>query len=271
MNFKILIMAAALLVSQSFAIIGIGAHWAPNYGTELTMVKKKTIRNVSSTIDGQEIELGSIDFSHEGFTDMQGFGFKIWMDILPIIDIEATFNIQFATYNATLYYNDPFGGCTVQPLEVELAGTPFAKATPKYVGMNGDFSVVYPITFIPIFRPYIGGGVTMFLNSFVLDEDFISSFLDSASDRFLADGVDGMTEAEARAKTQELADILADTVKEKGLTTSVGGHILVGTRGKLPIIPIATYANFKYYFGGKFHDSIKQGQVAVEIGGGIAL
>ena len=36
MNYKVLVAAAALLASQSFAIIGIGAHYAPGLGTKMS-------------------------------------------------------------------------------------------------------------------------------------------------------------------------------------------------------------------------------------------
>ena len=58
---------------------------------------------------------------------------------------------------------------------------------------------------------------------------------------------------------------------DEGLNTSIGGHILIGTRAKLPIIPIAAYANFKYYFGGDYPEEIDPGHMAAEVGVGFAL
>ena len=101
------------------------------------------------------------------------------------------------------------------PMEIELGGTPFAKATPKYIAMNADISVTYPFS-IPLFpiRPY---------------------------------------------------------VKDEGLTKSIGIHLLAGVRFKLPIIPIAAYANVKCYLGGDYDDDIDAGHFAFELGGGFAL
>ena len=47
--------------------------------------------------------------------------------------------------------------------------------------------------------------------------------------------------------------------------------MLVGTRAKLPIIPIAIYTNFKYYFGGDYPKEIDAGNMTLEVGGGFAL
>ena len=57
----------------------------------------------------------------------------------------------------------------------------------------------------------------------------------------------------------------------EGLNTSIGGHILVGLRAKLPIIPIAAYGNFKYYIGGDYPSEIDAGNMTVEVGVGLAI
>lgn len=58
---------------------------------------------------------------------------------------------------------------------------------------------------------------------------------------------------------------------DEGLNTSIGGHILVGLRAKLPIIPIAAYTNFKYYIGGDYPSEIDAGNMALELGIGLAI
>ena len=221
MNFKIIFAAAALLATQSFAIAGIGAHYTPAVGTSLNEAKRSEI------FKGQD----KLQFSHGNFDYIQGFGFKAWVDLLPFIDIEGTFNIQFASYNASLWAMRDDGTFKEIPMEIELGGTPFAKATPKYIAMNADISVTYPFS-IPLFpiRPYVGGGLTMHWNTFVLNKAFV-----------------------------------ANVIK------SIGIHLLAGVRFKLPIIPIAAYANVKCYLGGDYDDDIDAGHFAFELGGGFAL
>ena len=168
MNFKIIFAAAALLATQSFAIAGIGAHYTPAVGTSLNEAKKSEI------FKGQD----KLQFSHGNFDYIQGFGFKAWVDLLPFIDIEGTFNIQFASYNASLWAMRDDGTFKEIPMEIELGGTPFAKATPKYIAMNADISVTYPFS-IPLFpiRPYVGGGLTMHWNTFVLNKAFVANVI----------------------------------------------------------------------------------------------
>lgn len=260
MNFKIIAAAAALLATQSFAIIGIGAHYAPGFGTSMKAGPKAPVTQDAS-----------ISFSHEGFDEMmQGFGFKLWIDLLPIIDIEGTFNIQFGSYDASLYVKDPNGTENVIPLEIELGGTPFAKANPKYVAMNGDLSITYPITSLPVIRPYIGGGLTVFANSFVLNQAYVSSLVDDPALKDVIANA-GTDPAQLQAAGEALKQRVQEKAAKESIKTSIGGHALVGFRLKLPIIPIAAYCNFKYYFGGDYPTEIDPGHMTLEVGGGLAI
>ena len=275
MNFKIIAAAAALLATQSFAIIGVGAHYAPGFGTKMKAGPKDKVAN-------------DIQFSHEGFDGtMQGFGFKLWIDLLPIIDIEGTFNIQFGSYDASLYVMNPGSGVENEiPLEIELGGTPFGKANPKFVAMNGDLSITYPITSLPIIRPYIGGGLTVFANSFVLNQAYVAALVDDPAITQAIQEVAGMeggdlnslTDEQKQALQQKLSDLgealkakVQDKAMKESVKTSIGGHALVGFRLKLPIIPIAAYCNFKYYFGGDYPTEIDPGHMTLEVGGGLAI
>ncbi len=286
MNFKVLLAAGALLATQSFAIIGVGAHYAPGFGTKMTGLGADKVANRVSVSDGGEVQLW-----HGGFDEMmQGFGFKVWVDILPIIDVEATFNIQFGSYDATLFVvKDPMAIVSGDipsdaykqiDLEIELGGTPFGKANPKFVAMTGDLSITYPITFIPIIRPYIGGGLTYYMNTFILNQAFtkkvVGDTYKNMVNEVLSDPLALVTNPDASTDisnrmSDAMVESLQDAALEEGLKTSIGGHVLVGVRAKLPIIPIAAYANFKYYFGGDFPEEIDPGHMTAEVGVGFAL
>ena len=254
MNFKLIFAAAALLATQSFAIAGIGAHYTPAVGTTLKEAQRAEIKGTN----------GKIGFSHGSFDYIQGFGFKAWVDILPFVDIEATFNIQFASYNAALWVGEGEDARKI-PLEIELGGTPFAKATPKYIAMNADLSVTKPFS-IPLFpiRPYVGGGLTIHWNTFVLNKAFVEGVFDKAF-------ADGSYPADENELVNALKSKVVDYAKDEGLNKSIGIHLLAGVRFKLPIIPIAAYANVKCYLGGDYDSDIDAGNFAFEIGGGFAL
>lgn len=146
--------------------------------------------------------------------------------------------------------------------------------------MNGDLSITYPITSLPIIRPYIGGGLTVFANSFVLNQAYVSSLVNdqAIADMITAAAQGGATQEELQQqqeKLQNAGEALKKRVQEKAakesINTSIGGHALVGFRLKLPIIPIAAYCNFKYYFGGDYPTEIDPGHMTLEVGGGLAI
>lgn len=262
MNFKVLAIAASVCVSQSFAIFGLGVHYAPNFGTSLDKTSPATVL----TLESNGIETGHVDYAHGSFSGMQGLGLKFWLDVLPFIDIEATYNVQWGSYNADLYVYDAENSLVKkQAIELKFDGVPFGKSTPKFVAMNGDLSITYPITSIPVIRPYIGGGLTYYLSTPVMSEEFVEKFMATGGDALLSS--ETLTSEEAKV----LADKLSSQLQDEGLNTSIGGHIILGVRAKLPVIPIAFYVNGKYYFGGDFDDEIEFARIALEAGIGLAI
>jgi hypothetical protein len=262
MNFKVLAIAASVCVSQSFAIFGLGVNYAPNFGTSLDKTSPATVL----TLESNGIETGHVDYAHSSFSGMQGLGLKFWIDVIPFIDIEATYNVQWASYDATLYVYDA-GNSLVkeQSIELEFNNVPFGKATPKYVAMNGDLSITYPITSIPIIRPYIGGGLTYYLSTPVMSQKFVEKFMANGGEALLSS--ETMTSEDGKV----LAEALSSQLQDEGLNTSIGGHAIIGVRAKFPVIPIAIYVNGKYYFGGNFDDEIEFGHIALEAGIGLAI
>lgn len=264
MNFKLLAAAAALCISPSFAILGIGVHYAPNFGTSLDKTSNEEISGLSAG----DLQLGKVEYRHGSFSGMQGFGLKLWVDILPIIDVEATYNLQWGSYSSTLTVTGLDGKAIERDIELEFDGVPFGKTTPKFVAMNGDLSITYPITSLPIIRPYIGGGITYYLSTPVMSAKFINCYMEVLEGELKEALVTGtMTEAQAK----ELANKLSDKLQDEGLNTNIGGHILLGLRAKLPIIPIAAYVNGKYYFGLDYDDEIDASAFVLEAGIGFAL
>lgn len=263
MNLKLLAAAFALCVSPSFAIIGLGFHYAPNFGTSLDKTKNESIGSFGAG------DLGSsIKYRHGSFSGMQGFGLKLWVDILPIIDVEATYNLAWGSYSSTMTVTGLDGKVVEQDIELEFDGVPFGKTTPKFVAMNGDLSITYPITWLPIIRPYIGGGLTYYLSTPVMSAKFIKGYMDVLSGELRDALVNGKMDA---AQAKELSDKISSKLQDDGLNTNLGGHILLGVRAKLPIIPVAAYVNGKYYFGVDYDDEIDASSFVLEAGVGFAL
>jgi len=256
---KTLAFAAAFALfatTQAFAIVGAGAHYVYNMGATL----KSNSESVTS-IGG----IGDITLDRKEATDLQGIGFKAWIDLLPFVDIEATFNIAATRYTPCLNFNVPVG---VNPDPVCLEYSPdapfnmvFDKASPIYGVASGDLSITYPFDALPIIRPYAGAGISYMMGMPLVDKKFAETVLNGTPD-LIADPT--------AIDQKKISDAFSKALKDSEYTTGIGAHLIVGLRAKLPIIPIAAYANTKYYFGGGLNSKFSQG-VVFELGGGLAI
>lgn len=292
MKIKLFALAATLLASQAFAFIGFGVHYAPSFNTKLAPsngfsdVTPEKIQAINS-----ELLNTKIGYSHEGMDDpmIHGLGFKIWLDSLTIVDFEATLNLQYGSYNAKLrtevtkptmdLMNPKETSIREDDLQIDMSGTPFGMATPKFVTMNGDLSVTYPFltSVITLVRPYVGAGVTVFMNTFVMDAKFIQELVnDEQFQSILAqESLNGAEDA-AKEKAKMVMDKVQEQAKKQALNYTIGGHAILGARIRFPVVPIAMYINGKYYFGEYFSndkhpDEITPGHFAAEAGLGLSF
>jgi len=260
---KILTFAAAFALfasTQAFAIAGFGAHYVMNTGS------LKGSNGVAQDLGA----FGSIKVEQESASTLKGLGFKLWIDILPFIDIEGTFNVAATRYKSFLLIPTPTGE---EKISLEYApeapyNMVFSKASPIFGVANGDLSITYPfeLPVIPI-RPYIGAGFSYFASIPIVNASFTKKMLDSSPE--LVEALTGAQDpAAASQAASEIGSILAETLKDESYTTGMGGHIIAGVRAQ--VLVLAIYANGKYYFGGNTNSQFTQGFV-LEIGGGLAL
>ena len=235
--------------TQAFAIAGVGAHYVMNTGS------LKADRKDITT------DVGTITVNQEGASGLQGLGFKAWIDFLPFIDIEGTFNVAAVRYKTSLI-TEILG----EKKSIPLSYSPdapynmiFDRADPLYGIFSGDVSITYPFDIIPVICPYIGAGVSYLASIPIVNASFaegiIKNAVKDADTDISLDGLDGK---------------VIDALKNANYKTGIGGHIIAGLRIKPPVIPLAVYANGKYYFGGDVGKQFTQGFV-LEVGGGFAL
>lgn len=243
-------LAATVVASPSFAIFGLGFHYAPGMGT----IDANTA-DLSAQLDDAS-QYASLELINGAGDIAQGGGVKLWIDVIPFIDIEATSNVHFGDYRSDLRLTAD----GADPQNVEINPEFQGLAISKYFQSTTDLTITYPFLDLPVIDFYVGGGMTYFFATPLIDEEFVSGLLET-NPSILQDLEDDPQGA-AKAIAEELVD--------KGLDQSVGGHAILGTRAKLPVIPIAAYANAKYYFGGDFNPAVKQGAV-FEVGMGLAI
>jgi len=261
---KILTLAAAFTLfatSQAFALAGAGAHYILNTGSLSSNTGILKYENNG--------ELYSVTIAQKKNTDLfQGLGFKGWIDFLPLIDIEGTFNIVGARYGTDLILATPTSKTTMP-----MTFTPdapynmiFDKASPMFGMFNADISVTVPMTSLFMIRPYAGVGGTFFGSVPIVDTELLGKVL---SDPQL---VAALTGTEGGDAAKEVGQRLSKALKEESYTAGMGGHIIFGFRIKYPWIfaPPTLYCNGKYYFGGNLPKQFTNGFV-LEAGLGLAL
>ena len=260
---------ALLAAAQSFAIFGLGGHYVMNTGS--LDASSGTVANLDVSS-----ETANVVLDQKKVDGLGGFGVKLWVDALPFVDVEATGNMMWSRYSASLNFQDQTGaalpGMEPVPIELEFDGLPgLGKAKPVFAAISGDLSVTYPFDMIPFVRPYIGGGISYIASTPVMDSAFTQKFLAGEGGKaLLAATTEGASGQMDEAAAQEIGQKLGEALADEGLNTGIGAHAIVGVRVKPPIIPLAIYANSKYYFGGGYDSRFDSGFV-FEIGGGFAI
>lgn len=265
MNFTSKIMLGAMVMaSSSFAIVGFGGHYAPTMGTGFNASQESILDTTGTKVN---LNRGKLD-------NLSGFGVKLWIDALPFVDLEATGNFGFGSYSSDLTISaGNFSDTIPVQAKMDIMGKSSTAKPIAFIG-SGDISVLYPFLKFPpvlnIVKVYAGAGVSYKFNSAILSKDFIkkaaATQLKSLTD---AASTNGNANGNVSTAATDIATAVATGIAKEGLETGIGGHLVLGAKAKLPVIPIAAYANYKYYMGG-VKSPMDAGSV-FEIGGGIAF
>jgi hypothetical protein len=247
---KILALTGALAL-QSHAIIGFGMHIAPAPGMEI-----KSNTGVITPAGASN----PITLDLEGASGLQGFGFKLWLDVFPIVDLEVTNDLQFGYYDLNVIQ-----GSTSHEVKFDL-GIPGLKDSPFYARNNVDVAVLYPFLKFPpgisILKLYAGGGLSYGVATQTLSAKFAKKALANAPTSEYDPATDGYAEA---------TEVLVKAIEDEGMVSGMGGFVQAGAHAKLPIIPIAAYADAKYRFLGTNPELIDGSDFTVELGVALAF
>jgi hypothetical protein len=240
---KSLLLTSALAL-PSHALIGLGVHAAPAFGPSVKSSSGSIMPDGSARA---KILTGSS-------SGMSGLGVKLWLDFIPVVDVEATANVQFGYYDlSTIVDGD------TNKVDVDLK-VPFVDAKPVYARTSGDIAILYPFLKIPLVKFSAGGGVSYILSSPVANASFAKKATTQA-------GINSGSSESA------IVDALVDAMSDKdNFETGIGFFVQAGAKVKPPIIPLAIYADAKYGFGGPSVSGVSGGQgLTVELGGAFAF
>ncbi len=255
---KIIALSFAVAL-PSHAIIGAGIHLAPALGPQVKKAGGPIMPPGSSNENRILLMTGSA-------SGLQGMGVKLWLDFLPLIDLEATANVQFGYYDmafavdTSLLGTGSYDTTNVRP----DFSIPFTQNKPFYGRVTGDVAALYPFFTIPLLKVYAGGGLSWIAATPVLNNSFAR--------RAITEADQGSSFDAETADADDIAKVLKDALKDEGMSNGVGFFLQAGARVKPPIIPLAVYANAKYGFGGPSVGGVSGTPgLTLELGGGIAF
>jgi hypothetical protein len=256
---KSLVLTGALVL-PSHALIGLGVHLAPAFGPEVKKSSGPIMPDGSVNSDRITLSTGSV-------SGLKGIGVKLWIDFIPLVDVEFTGNIQVGQYDmAFIVDTAAIGPPKYDTTEVKPGvKAPFVDNKPAYIRSSGDIAILYPFFKIPLIKLSAGGGLSYIISSPVLNNTFTKKALTEAKNNSSFNP--------ETADAEEIADVIVDALKDKdNYATGIGFFVQAGAKVKPPIIPLAVYADAKYGFGGPSVSGVSGGQgLTVEIGGAIAF
>ncbi len=243
---------AASAVVYSHAIFGIGGQWAPAPGLEV-----KADRNAIAGTGANQIFINQAKVS-----GLNGFGLKLWIDALPFVDLEAGSNVQLGYYDVSVI-GPGAGDSTALKFDLKVPGV---SGKPAFARIVSDVTVLYPFLKFPpvisIVKVYAGAGITHVLATEVLNSAFGKSAVDAAIAK------NGATAANSPEK---VSAILIDAIKAEGLKSGIGFHLELGAKAKVPVIPIAVYADAKYHFLSSMPKAVDANSLTYELGAALAF
>lgn len=254
---------AVAAVQPSHALFGLGFSGGRNF----------------TTIDGVHETIGTADLpemikSYGGVPDasvmlhrgelagLTQVGLKTWLD-LPLIPVEfeAAANVSFGSYESYAYLMDGVDTLRKVPTSIDipldLAGAGEGK-TP-YTSLALDVSVRYPFLSLPPLSPlkplkiYAGAGASWIYATRVVSKDDLKELFPTIP-------TGAVTES-----------VLKDELKDNIYESTFGGHLLLGTQFKLPIIPLAIFVDGKWHFNAATSDAATANPFSVSAGAAFAL
>lgn len=254
-------VAVAAIQQPSHALFGLGV----SYGRNFTTIDGAHEEMLPSALPAMLQEYGPDGAkavlhrgSLEGLTQI---GLKTWLD-LPLIPVEfeGAANVSFGSYESSAFLTDGTDTMIVPTsidIPLDLAGAGEGK-TP-YTSLALDVSVRYPFLSLPPLSPlkplkiYAGAGVSWIYATRVVSQDDLKELFPTIP-------TGAVTES-----------VLKDELKDNIYESTFGGHLLLGTQFKLPLIPLALFVDGKWHFNAATSDAATANPFSVSAGAAFAL
>ncbi len=248
-------MILLLASFNSFAIVGAGFHWGFDFTSSMDDVLADDVFSISDLnltdlpANILDDETSFLNISRSGFERTPiNFGGKIFIDILPI-EFEASVNMGVWQYDGVINYIDiesinpidPSLEYTSQPVTIESLGADSYFGVDKTPYGKFQLDLTAKKTFdVPFIKPSVGVGYSVHFATPVLSSELVNDALDLGGD------LSSISPDALNLNSTDTYKKILDEILDGAKKPQSGMHILVGLKAKLPVIPIALYADGKY-------------------------
>tara|TARA_B100000519_G_C14088168_1_gene364996 strand:- start:39 stop:743 length:705 start_codon:yes stop_codon:yes gene_type:complete len=179
MRKRFVVLVMCILPTFIFAIAGLGL----SINQCMVKVGQSESKILVDNPLGNPIEAGS--FTHHGFENALGFGGYIYLDIIPVVDLDVEYNFALKDYkfsfqnaaskieNAKFAYATGNLYVTVQKSVFDL-GIPFLASADLYTGLGFNNHVATPMINQDLLTSVVTGGD---IENGKMDEDALKNYL----------------------------------------------------------------------------------------------
>jgi len=239
-------MILLLASFNAFAIVGAGFHWGFDFTTSMDDVLQDDVFSASDfNLDGVlGTDTSFMYVSRTGFERTPiDFGGKFFIDILPI-EFEASVNMGIWQYDGVINYMDidtenTSFAYTAQPITIESLGgnSYFGVSKTPYGKFHLDLTAKKTIDRIPFLKPSFGAGYSVHFATPVLSSELVNDAL------ALGGNLSTISPDDLDLNNPDTFKKILDEILDGAKKPQSGMHFLVGLKAKLPVIPIALYAD----------------------------
>ncbi len=248
-------MILLLASFNSFAIVGAGFHWGFDFTSSMDEVLNDDVFSFSDLNipdipdDLKNNETSFLNISRSGFERTPiNFGGKIFVDVLPI-EFEASVNMGIWQYDGVINYIDiegfdplnPALKYNAQPVTIASLGADSYFGVEKTPYGKFHLDLTAKKTFdVPFLKPSVGLGYSLHFATPVLSSELVNDALGLGGD------LSSISPDDLNLNSTDTYKKILDEILDGAKKPQSGMHILIGLKAKLPVIPIALYADGKY-------------------------
>jgi len=266
------IVALGLLAATpSHALFGLGVNYGHNFADvkseNSTLTAAQLPSYLQSYAQSNSLTNPTLELDREKVSGLQQLGVKAWID-LPFTDlsVDVASNVAWGSYKSEVIFDDGTSdgahSFSASPsLSTSFPVWGIGKNETPYINLLNDLTLRYTFLKLPPLSPLqplkisAGAGATLVYGTRVVSKSDVESILS------------GTAPADLNAATAQKK--LSDKIKNNLYTTTWGGHLDLNILLKVPVLPIAVYADGKWYVHTSVSDAASKYPLALS--GGLAF